>query len=1041
MRRLSLSLVVIGVLATPLSGCLHWFYGSNASYKTPDTEPTIKTLAGRTVTVDADQKMETSEQQAITAYQNFLATAPKAPQRAEALRRIGDLEMDSADGQNAQGDPDFTAAIATYQNYLTTYPNDPTNDKVLYQLARAQEQSGDVNSALKTLRQLVKTYPNTPYSDEAQFRLGELLFATGDYANAQKSYALVLKTGVGGKYYDRALYMQGWSQFKQGQLDEAVKSFFGVLDLKLYNGGKNTGTESGLESIPGMSRADRELLEDTFRVVSLSLENLDGAASIASYINSPLRHEYEFRLYEQLGELYLKQERIKDAADTFSLFASIKPLDPQAPILKARVIEIYEANGFATLALQAKKEYVVRYGSASEFKTSNPDGWTKAQELVKIHLAELARFYHANAQKSKSTDDYQEAIHWYREFLAEFPTDKDAAENNFLLAELLFEDQRYADASAEYEKTAYTYSVNATTNPRSADAGYAALLAYAKQIKTADAQSLPGLQKASVASALRFADTFKTDPRAAPVLADAAEKLYALKDNVQAASVAQKIVNLQPAAPDEQRRVAWTILAYTAFESAQYEASEQAFGQVLQLTPATTTNAATRNDLIERQAAAIYKQGEQARNDGKLDIAVRNFERVSVAAPDSSISATAQYDAAAALIALKDWDHAAPMLEDFRKRYPKNPLNAGISDKLAVVYLQQGQSSKAATELDAIALKEPDTNKASELLWQAAELHDKAGSRAAAAKDYERYLALNTQNLMPALEARHRLAQIAKLDGNHVHELALMKDIMIADQNGGAARSDRSRYLGAIAALALAEPVADAYRKVALIEPLKKQLVLKKSRMEEALKAYAVATDYGVAEVSTEATYNIASIYRDFGKALMTSQRPAKLSKVEREQYDVLLEEQAFPFEEKAIDIHQINAQRAAGGIYDQWVKKSFDALRELKPVRYGKIERADATNLLNQQGIAFRQDGKFDKAQDAYQQAIKLDANNSQAILNLGILYDLYLGDNQHAMEMYTRYLVLKPDGDPEVAKWVTELKNRKPQAPTAAAQEGKKS
>jgi hypothetical protein len=83
-------------------------------------------------------------------------------------------------------------------------------------------------------------------------------------------------------------------------------------------------------------------------------------------------------------------------------------------------------------------------------------------------------------------------------------------------------------------------------------------------------------------------------------------------------------------------------------------------------------------------------------------------------------------------------------------------------------------------------------------------------------------------------------------------------------------------------------------------------------------------------------------VYRDFGKALMASERPKRLNKIEREQYNVLLEEQAFPFEEKATEIHEVNAQRAATGIYDKWVKASFEALRELRPVRYGKTERAE---------------------------------------------------------------------------------------------------
>jgi hypothetical protein len=140
----------------------------------------------------------------------------------------------------------------------------------------------------------------------------------------------------------------------------------------------------------------------------------------------------------------------------------------------------------------------------------------------------------------------------------------------------------------------------------------------------------------------------------------------------------------------------------------------------------------------------------------------------------------------------------------------------------------------------------------------------------------------------------------------------------------------------------MAEPALEAYRKVALVEPLARNLKLKKQRMEEVLKAYAVASQAGVAEVTTAATYHTAAVYHDFGKAMLASQRPKKLSKVELEQYNVLLEEQAFPFEEKAAELHEMNARRTTTGIYDKWVKQSFAALAQLRPVRYGKAERSE---------------------------------------------------------------------------------------------------
>ena len=100
---------------------------------------------------------------------------------------------------------------------------------------------------------------------------------------------------------------------------------------------------------------------------------------------------------------------------------------------------------------------------------------------------------------------------------------------------------------------------------------------------------------------------------------------------------------------------------------------------------------------------------------------------------------------------------------------------------------------------------------------------------------------------------------------------------------------------------------------------------------------------YKVAEVTTAATYQIGEVYHDFARALMKSQRPKGLSADELEQYELLLEEQAFPFEEKAIDIHVANANRTQDGIYDEWVRNSLEVLGKLQPVRYAKIERIES--------------------------------------------------------------------------------------------------
>jgi cellulose synthase operon protein C len=931
----------------PLSLAVLLLAGCASKSGTPDNEPTLASLVGRSVAVAPDAGIQVSEEKTIAAYRKFLETNPNAPQRPEAMRRLGDLEMDAADQRSASSaesanavvsDPDYKAAVTRYTDFLKAHPADPNNDRVLYQLARAYEQGGQLEVALKTLTQLVQQYPKTAYYDEAQFRRGELLFTTRDYVQAEQAYATVLQGNNSTPFNERALYMQGWSLFKQGRLEESLKPLFGVLDLKLAG----RSHDGPLDTLKGLTRADRELLDDTFRVTSIALSNLKGAESIPPYIDSEPRRDYEFRVYQQLGELYLKQERTKDAADTLALFARRQPLHAQAPVLLSRVVEIYEQTGFATLALEAKKDYVARYGIESDFRRANPAGWRRAQPLVKTHLTELTRHHHALAQKSKSSADYQEAVRWYRLWLASFPTDEQTPQNHFLLGELLFEDKRFGEAATEYEKVAYDYP----SHVRSADAGYAALLGRAEQEKATAPAQLKALQRAGIDSSLRFAKTFPADARAGSVLTNAADKLFAAGDGEQAASVARQALALKPPPNATDRRTAWNVVALNAFDRGQFVEAEKALGEVLQLTADDPASTARRKDVIDRQAAAIYKQGEQARASGQARDAVGHFERIAAIAPQSAVRATAQYDAAAALIGLKDWDAATRLLEDFRQRYKGHSLQGEVNDKLALAYLEQGRWAQAASEFERVASTSSDPQVARSALWQAAELHDKAtvkgAPRATAARVYERYVQQHPLPLEPAVEARSRLAEMARKDGNSARVMALMKDIQQADTGGGAARTPRTRTLGGLAALALVEPALDAYRSVPLVEPLARQLKLKKAKMEDVLKAYAATTDYGVAEVTTAATFQTAALYQDFGKSLIGSQRPKKLSKTELEQYNVLLEEQAFPFEEKAIELHETNARRAAVGIYDDWVKKSFTALAQLKPVRYGKAERGE---------------------------------------------------------------------------------------------------
>jgi len=602
-----------------------------------------------------------------------------------------------------------------------------------------------------------------------------------------------------------------------------------------------------------------------------------------------------------------------------------------------RVVETFTKGGFPKLVLESKRDFASKYGLQAEYWRHNkPEELPEVLTYLKTDLKDLATHYHAEYQSSQEANEklanYHEALRWYGDYLKSFPADAESPTINYRLADLLFENKDFGEAAKQYERTAYGYPANA----QSAAAGYAAVYAYREQLKVVGKENLEAVKRDTVASSIKFADTFPTHAQAAAVMGAAADDQYEMKDYRAAVGSAQRVIDKYPGAEMPIRRAAWIVVAHGSFELAEYPQAEHAYMQVLTVTPESD---ASHAKFVDNLAASIYKQGELARDAKDYRAAADHFLRIRTAAPTSTIRATAEYDAGGALIELKDWKAAAGVLEAFRSTYPKHKMAGEATRLIARAYRESGELSHAAGEYERLASESTDEAVRRESLLVAGDLYQQSNANDKALNAYQRYVTDFPKPLEAAVETHFKMAEIHK--GAHDDTLYQkeLAEIVRSDAAGGSERTGRTRTLAGRSALVLAEQLYQACVAVKLRQPFEASLKEKRQRMDATIKAMSGLVNYEIADVTAAATFYMAETYFDFSRSLKESERPADMKGANLEKFEADLDEAAYPFEDKAIKVHEKNMESLHAGVFNAWTEKSLSRLAEMVPGRYAKNE------------------------------------------------------------------------------------------------------
>ena len=887
-----------------------------------------------------------TEEEIRTAYTDYLKNAGENDNsRLEALSRLAELEFSysdkllqqqehlSAEEKEAFDDKLYYSRINKTIELLSTslkdYPKSKNNDTLLYQIAKAYDQRGDHQESIDALTQLIDKYPKSPFYVEAQFRIAEDAFSYRDYSTAEFSYTEVIIAKDNDVFYEKSLFKRGWARFKQQYYTDAVDDFLEAV------------LKHEFDEFEKLSKTEREQFNEYFRAVGLAFSYLGGAESLDEYFKDRPDFIYTYHTYSMVADIYLKQERYSDAVKTHKQFIKLYPKSDNIPYSYLKIIDIWKNSGFTNKVYAAIENFYIQYNPSSKYwKNQNENSSINRaiRRSLKEYVVLMTGYYHNKYQKSTKINDYKSTELWYKRYLKHYSAYAQKDNIYFLYAELLSQKQKYKQALKYYELAAYDNDLIIHKK-----AAYASVLISDRLLSQKTTKETPAANKEylkkHVAYALKYVQKYPGDKKAHQIILHAAELAYKAGDYKSTIELADILITNNPGRNNSYIR---SLKAESYFQLKEYAEAESLFKQLVHSKQSSQKQKVKYTDKL---ALSIYKQGETALNNKDAPQAISHYSRISTIAKASAIAATGLYDAIALNMQYKQWSSAISDIKRFQRLYPRNKHQTDVSKKLSVAYLSSNQGIKAAAEFEKISsMGGSNTEVKSAALWQAAELYESKNKINDAIRSYEEYARKYKKPYPQYLESMNKLVALYSKKNAQGKANKWRKNITKADKRAlNNVKTDRTNYIASFAYLGLARSEKSRFDRIRLSLPLKRSLKKKKSAMQSSVRFYGNASKYKIYEAATEATFSIALIYKDFSVSLLESDRPKKLNAEELDQYEILLEDQAFPFEDKSIEFFEINLARVKDGQYNQWIKKSHNELISLFPTRYKRQPKVDS--------------------------------------------------------------------------------------------------
>jgi len=889
--------------------------------------------------------------------------------------------------KRSQGE--LTKAVNAFRKLVNEYPKHPRTDAALYSLAKTLGRMGNDN-AVQYYRQLISSHPRSPLIPDAWLALGEFWFDKHKVDDAIDAYRNAMKF-KDHPAYPYAVYKLGWAHFNSDGRNEketsenmrkAVAAF--KLVIKLSDREKDKERKTNLDL---RDEAIRDLI-----MVWAETEDVDSAWT---YFRTIGEQDSFYSMLERLGWIYSEQGKNDKAIAVYQRLLRESPKRPGNPKIYAKLVELQDMTNNTQDAVASLQQMQKLYTDSSAWTLANRADEKvvkEASELVEFNLHRYGTLFHNRGQKAKSRPFLAAAATVYTTYLGTFEKNSNAYEIRFYLAEILFDFERYEQASKHYVMVAKSRPKDgkhlkvAAVNSVSAMSKLVAETKFEKLPPPGQATreiEIPRVKKALVETIDDYVALLPKETDGHGMRYTAAQTFFEHGHYTESTKRFEKIIEEIPSTKQAQASARLLIAfhadkeqwdnviergkAFTKNKALMADADLRkhiedivrvssfkraiAFEKDKQHEKAASAFLAFQKDYPKDQNAdrALYNAGVNFQKVGKLEDSIAASKTLLEVYPKSEQRPDVVAALAETYETIAQFENAANYYRMFATGYQQDKRAPGAMFNAGVLYKGIGNEDMAEKSFAAFVTAWPKHQLAGDAMTEMAGVQERDGKFRDAAATWTRFAATPGQPRDRVLYAQAKAAEIRlvnlgdKTAGKEMDRLR----VTLSAKDSPPAFEARQVVAGTL--FRVVDPGFGEYRGMAVSNAaqIEAQIRRKQQKLEELAAGYEGVIGIASGEFTVASLFRLGEMHEDFASALFKAPGPQGATQADVDKFKSQLEKLAFPLREEAYKFYEAAFKRSQEvETFTPWTRKTYQKMVELQPQKHPEVDEQSADPL-----------------------------------------------------------------------------------------------